>query len=102
MADGFGGYIKGQDGEATLRSMGGIKMGKKRVRRNPGLLYDKLVVMPGPATFPAYYQLVKRVVEEMREEFPSESSHDFGDGLYDDWFEKWFGSQLVKNSEEVV
>ena len=64
-----------------------------------GLLYEKLVVMPGQSTFPAYYKLVQRVIEEMWEEFPNGSSHDFGDKLYDDWYKKWRGSQLVKNYE---
>ena len=56
-----------------------------------GELYEKLVVMPGQKTFPAYHMLVQRVIEEMKAEFPGESSHDYGDALYDEWFRKWFG-----------
>ena len=67
-------------------------MGKNRVKRNPGVLYDRLVVMPGPSTFPAYYQLVGRVLREA-----AADRANFEDK--DEWFRKWFGSQLVKNSE---
>ena len=66
-------------------------MGKKDIRKNPGLLYDKLVVMPGPSTFPAYYQMVKRIIGEMREEFPEKTSYDWGDIIYEKWYKKWFG-----------
>ena len=66
-------------------------MGKSRVRRNPGLLYDKLVVMPGPSTFPAYYMMVKRIIGEMKAEFPHLSSYDWGDKKYEEFYEKWFG-----------
>ena len=75
-------------------------MGKKRVRRNPGLLYDKLVVMPGPSTFPAYYMMVKGIIEEMKAEFPHEDCYDWGSQRYEEWFKKWFGSELVKKGEE--
>ena len=64
-----------------------------------GLLYEKLVVMPGQQTFPAYYMLVKRVLKEAKEDFPSGSSHDFGDRLYRDWYEKWFG--VDKKDDEI-
>ena len=63
-----------------------------------GLLYEKLIVQPSP-TLPVYYAMVRRVIEEMKEDFPTRSSYDFGDRLYDEWYEKWFGSELVKNSE---
>ncbi len=63
-----------------------------------GELYEKLIVMPGP-DFPTYYVLVKRVLREAAEDFPHEDCYDFGDKRYEAWFKKWFGSELVKNSE---
>ena len=56
-----------------------------------GLLYEKLVVMPGQETYPAYYKLVQRVIEEMKAEFPHLSSYDWGDKKYKEFYEKWFG-----------
>ena len=56
-----------------------------------GLLYEKLVVMPGQKTFPAYYKLVQRIIGEMKEDYPLNSAHDFGDRQYKDFYEKWFG-----------
>lgn len=65
-----------------------------------GELYDKLVVMPGPSTFPAYYQLVKRVLKEAADEFPDildPPLHMGGDYIWANpqkaanWFMKWFG-----------
>jgi len=72
-------------------------MGKPRVRKNPGLLYDRLVVMPGPTKFPAYYQLVGEVIREMKADFPDVWRD--GDGFevpvrrpeIEEWFTKWFG-----------
>jgi len=55
-----------------------------------GLLYERLIVQPKPR-YPDYYLMVQRVLEEMKEDFPSESNYDFGDRLYHDWYEKWFG-----------
>ena len=85
-----GGYASGQDGEATLGSMGGIKMGKNHVRKKMGLLYDRLIVQPDPK-YSAYYQMVKQIIEEMKAEFPHEDCYDFGDKRYEEWFKKWFG-----------
>ena len=66
-----------------------------------GLLYEKLVVMPGQKRWSAYYMLVQEVISEMKEEFPADSSHDFGDGLYHEWYEKWFGSPEKKEVHGV-
>ena len=66
-----------------------------------GELYDKLVVMVGQRTFPAYYRLVKRVLKEAAEDFPHEDCYDWGSQRYEEWFKKWFGSDLVKNSEKI-
>lgn len=65
-----------------------------------GKLYEELVVMPGQPTFPAYYMLVRGVIKKMKEDFPHLSSYDWGDKKYGEFYEKWFGSELVKNSEE--
>jgi len=48
-----------------------------------GLLYEKLIVQPSP-TLPAYYNMVKRVLQECRED-----REDFIHKKL--WFEKWFG-----------
>jgi len=81
-------------------------MGKKDVKRPSGLLYDKLVVMPGPATFPAYYLMVKQIIREMEEEFPVIRLEPTKDDLWDFvnamffWHDKWFGSELVKKDDK--
>ena len=56
-----------------------------------GELYDKLVVMPRQATFPAYYKLVQRVIEEMKEDFPEGTHADWQMGRFGEFYEKWFG-----------
>jgi hypothetical protein len=44
--------------------------------------------------------MVKRVLREARAEFPHEDCYDWGSQRYEEWFKKWFGSDLVKNSED--
>jgi len=85
-----GGYASGQDGAEAFRELGGVKMGKSRVRKKMGLLYDRLIVQPDPK-YSAYYQMVKRIIGEMREEFPEKTSYDWGDIIYEKWYKKWFG-----------
>ena len=65
-------------------------MGKNRVRKKMGLLYDRLIVQPNPK-YSAYYQMVKQIIGEMKEDYPLDSAHDFGDRQYKDFYEKWFG-----------
>ena len=72
-------------------------MGKNRVRKKMGLLYDRLIVQPDPK-HSAYYMMVRQLLNEAATEFPHNSSCDWGDKKYKEWYDKWL-SELVKNSE---
>ena len=51
-----------------------------------GKLYEKLIVQPSP-TLPAYYNLVRRVLEEAYIDLPEEGS----DGEeFEKWVTRWF------------
>ena len=74
-------------------------MGKNRVRKKMGLLYDRLIVQPDPK-HSAYYMMVRRLLNEAATEFPHKSSYDCGDTKYEEWYDKWF-SQLVLHKKPL-
>ena len=53
-----------------------------------GKLYEKLIVTPSP-TLPAYYNLVKRVLEEAYIDLPPEGDSTAED--FEKWVARWFG-----------
>jgi hypothetical protein len=55
-----------------------------------GLLYDKLIVQPNPK-YSAYYQMVRDIIDEMREEYPEDCPDSWQAGLFEDFYKKWFG-----------
>ena len=55
-----------------------------------GLLYDRLIV-DTRHSHSTYYNYVREVLDEMKDDFPENSHWSWQNGLFEDFYKKWFG-----------